>query len=354
MSKQTGRFRWVARLARFMLVVTLVFLGLLLIAGVAWVVDTIYLAVSKAHSPGVVAGFYHVVSLAASIVLPLVAGGWLVVLLGLVHVLVANEQSVRSAAGRLGRVESLLADQAASTRELSDLAALSDQAKSLLFRHREIEALRETIHEDLIRQDYQTAEALVESMADRSGYADEAARLRQEIEAARKATVEEKIDAAVERIHKIVSSRDWARAVRESQRIGRIFPDNAKVAALPEQIEAARTRHKRSLLREYGEAVRRNDVERGIELLKELDLYLTPQEAAALEESARGVFRAKLHNLGVQFAISVTDQQWAAAVATGEEIVHEFPNSRMAEEVQEKMDLLRARAQAAEEGGSAG
>ena len=108
----------------------------------------------------------------------------------------------------------------------------------------------------------------------------------------------------------------------------------------------ARTGHKRSLLQAYGEAVRKNDVDKSIELLRELDRYLTPQEAAALEESVRGVFKAKLHNLGVQFAISVTDQQWADAVATGEEIIREFPNTRMAQEVREKMGLLRSRAQA--------
>jgi hypothetical protein len=96
-------------------------------------------------------------------------------------------------------------------------------------------------------------------------------------------------------------------------------------------------------LKQYDEAVKRNDVDYSIQLLKELDMYLPPQEAAALEESARGVFRAKLHNLGVQFAINVTDKQWAKAVATGEEIMMEFPNTRMAQEVREKMDLLRSR-----------
>ena len=89
------------------------------------------------------------------------------------------------------------------------------------------------------------------------------------------------------------------------------------------------------------EAVRVNDVERSIELLKELDKYLTPQEGAALAESARDVFKKKLHNLGVQFAIAVADQNWSFAVATGEEIVKEYPNSRMAREVHEKLELLR-------------
>ena len=59
-------------------------------------------------------------------------------------------------------------------------------------------------------------------------------------------------------------------------------------------------------------------------------------------ESARGVFRAKLHNLGVQFAIRVTDQNWSEALVIGEQIMDEYPNTRMAQEVQEKQRLAEA------------
>jgi hypothetical protein len=43
----------------------------------------------------------------------------------------------------------------------------------------------------------------------------------------------------------------------------------------------------------------------------------------------------------VQFAIAVTDQQWATAVRIGEQIVQGFPNSRMAGEVRQKLEALR-------------
>lgn len=344
MSKQTGRFQWVTTLARITLLATIALVALLVIAEAATIVDGIYYERTKVFSSNVSSRVVRPIQYLSRILMLAVIAGWMVVLYGLVLVLVANEESVRTTAGRLARAESLLNDQAASARTLAELGALSDQAKSLLFRDREIEALREVLREDLIRQDYETAEALVASVEQRSGYAGEAARLREEIEAARKASVEEKLDAAIDRIQKTIAEKDWDRADREAQRIVRIFPRDARVIALPERISAARTGHKRALLQDYGEAIRRNDVERGIELLKELDLYLTPQEAAALQESARGVFRAKLHNLGVQFAISVTDEQWDDAVSTGEDIVRQFPNSRMAQEVQEKMDLLRERA----------
>jgi hypothetical protein len=143
-----------------------------------------------------------------------------------------------------------------------------------------------------------------------------------------------------------MANEDWPRAVREAERIAAAYPDHPKVATLPQRIEAARDKHKRDLLQAYGESVRKNDVDGSIALLKELDRYLTPQEAAALQDSARGMFRAKLHNLGVQFAIRVTEKQWNEAIAVGEDIVRNYPNSRMAQEVRAKMDQLRQRAAA--------
>ena len=206
----------------------------------------------------------------------------------------------------------------------------------------------------MLKQDYQTAEALIDRMEQEFGYADEAARLRQEVAQARKATLEEKIDAAIGRVQATIERHDWARAFRAAQKLLSVFPGNPKVQALPERVATERARHKRQLLQAYGEAVRKNDIDGSIELLKELDRHLTPQEAAALEESARGVFRAKLHNLGVQFAICVTDERWSEAVVTGEQIVREFPNSRMSQEVVQKMPQLRAKAAEAAAAASSG
>lgn len=268
------------------------------------------------------------------------------VLYGLIKAMVANELAVSRSASLLERLETLQQDQGSSLKKLIDLESLSDQARSLIFRDREIEAFRETIHHNLMRQDYKTAEALIDTIETNLGYSDEAARLREEVAESRKATLEEKIDVEVNRIQKIIDRHDWSHAIRESQQLLKLFPDNPKVTALPERIQAARATHKRDLLRVYDEAVRKNDVDGSVELLKELDSYLSPQEAAALAESARGVFRAKLHNLGVQFSLFVTEEQWNQAVATGEQIIREYPNSRMAQEVREKMDQLHAKAEA--------
>ena len=73
-------------------------------------------------------------------------------------------------------------------------------------------------------------------------------------------------------------------------------------------------------------------------------MYLTPNEGLALQESASGVFRTKLHNLGVQFSLAVTEKQWDIALEAGRQIVLDFPNSKMAQEIRGKMDILRQRA----------
>lgn len=324
MPEDTGQFDWVIKAARISLIATV---SLALAMGVVALV---------APRPAATFALWAAAVGCAAI--------WVVVIYGLVKVIVANAESVGASARRMDDMESLMADQVQSSKSMVDLGKLSDQAKSLVFRESEIEAFREAIHADLMSQDYKSAERLIESIEGKFGYADEAARLRSEVEATRKATLDEKIDSAVARIMKTTEHRDWARASREAKRLMRLFPDNPKIASLPERIQTARMQRKRDLLQSYGEAVRKNDVDLSIKMLKELDMYLEPHEAGALAESARGVFKAKLHNLGVQFAIRVTEEQWSGAVAAGEEIIREYPNSRMAQEVREKLSTLRAKA----------
>jgi hypothetical protein len=60
-----------------------------------------------------------------------------------------------------------------------------------------------------------------------------------------------------------------------------------------------------------------------------------------LQEAARDVFRTKLHNLGVQFSLAVSEKQWDRAFQIGGQIMRDFPNSKMAEEIREKWDILQ-------------
>ena len=79
-------------------------------------------------------------------------------------------------------------------------------------------------------------------------------------------------------------------------------------------------------------------------MLKELDNYLSPDEAEPFREVARGVISKARENLGAQFKIAVQDRQWASAAAIGRRIINEFPNTRMAAEVRGLMDGILSRA----------
>ncbi|MCA9300852.1 MAG: hypothetical protein KDA28_17400, partial [Phycisphaerales bacterium] len=83
-----------------------------------------------------------------------------------------------------------------------------------------------------------------------------------------------------------------------------------------------------------------------MELLQELDQYLTPDEGARYMEVARGVIGKARENLGVQFKLAVQDRQWRRASEVGQRIVEQFPNTRMADEIREVIDSIRAKAQA--------
>ena len=340
MADDNGRFKWAGKLAGIGLVGAVALLGLTAIGTVACAI---------AHGPHAAVPVMFWLAIGIALVAQAVGIVWLFVGYGVIRSILSVEHTAGGLVGPMERVETLMSDQLHATRQLMDLATLSDRAKGLVYRDREIEAIREMVHHDMMRQDYQTAEAAIESVERELGYADEAARLRKALEAGRKATLEEKIDAAIKRVQDILDAFQWGRAIRESNRILRLFPNNPKVASLPERIESARAKRKRDLLQAYGAAVRRNDIDIGVALLKELDLYLTPQEGAALADSARGVFKARLHNLGVQFAIRITDKNWVEAVAVGKDIINEYPNSRMAREVRDRMDVLQRRAADAEQ-----
>ncbi len=113
---------------------------------------------------------------------------------------------------------------------------------------------------------------------------------------------------------------------------------------LQDRLQVLKQEHKEELKRTWDEAVRRSDTDQAIDILKELDQYLSPSEARALQASARNVFKDKLLQLGIQFRFAVTEKRWQDALSSGLELVREFPNARMANEVREVLDTLRERA----------
>ncbi len=336
MARMDMRFGWVHLTARLMSVaITALGAGLLLL-GMATAVVVLVRAQPVQWTLLSVAG-------------GLVIAGLLATLAGLlIHGLFTLLLKLESHTFRLHDVMVDLLETESAQRDLmgavADNVQLSDAAKVIAHREKERGALRSAIHEEIARHDWEAAYSLIDAMEHRYGYRQEAKRLRQEVDVSRDRSIEETVQAALEHIDRLFAAAEWEQARSESQRLMNLFPRNERIQRLPEDLERHRQQHKRRLLTEWNEAVQRNEIDRSIEVLKKLDQYLTPSEAAALEESARGVFRAKLQNLGVQFSLAVTEKRWKAALDIGEQIVSEFPNSLMAKEVTDGMPVLRKRA----------
>lgn len=255
------------------------------------------------------------------------------------------------AESNVNRMYQTLLDQMEVVRRLepqvkvmADNSQISEMTKSMANREREAEALRQAIREEMYAGDWEAATYLVEQMEQRFGYRKEAESLRQEMAAVREMTIEEKIGEAIGRIEKMMEEYRWARASQEMERLMKLFPHHERIQNLPAELNTRRLARKDDLLKQWHAAVQRDEIDKGISLLTELDQYLSRQEARELAESARHVFKARLLNLGVQFSLAVQEHRWKDALDIGVQIREEFPNSRMAKEVSEKIEILRMRA----------
>ncbi|MBY0313712.1 MAG: hypothetical protein K2W85_16730, partial [Phycisphaerales bacterium] len=130
--------------------------------------------------------------------------------------------------------------------------------------------------------------------------------------------------------------------------------DSPRVERLRDRVEQARGVYKTDLERRFLDSAQGGRIEEAMVQLKELDAYLSENEAEPLREVARGVITKARDNLGAQFKIAVQDRQWAQAAALGKRIVNEFPNTRMAQEVRGVLDGILARANQMEGAGSRG
>jgi hypothetical protein len=245
---------------------------------------------------------------------------------------------------RTEQMMGLLESQRQVLEQLRETAALSDAAKQVAYRAKDLEALRTAIREDLGKGDFEAATLLVNEMERRFGYATEADKLREEIATKNRALIDQRVADTVEHVELLLTRFEWDDATRECDRLTRLFPTHPEARRLTGRIHAARDDHKRDLLKMWKDAVAKDDVDRSVELLRQLDQYLSPSEAEAYKESARDVFRKRLQQLGVQFALNVHDKSWTEALRIGRQITDEFPNTRMAAEVRERLPILEEKA----------
>ncbi|MDX2198465.1 MAG: hypothetical protein SF069_05770 [Phycisphaerae bacterium] len=224
---------------------------------------------------------------------------------------------------------------------ISEHSSQSEWVKRIIYREKDYEFLRDTIQGMMVRQDWEAADHFIQEIEDEFGYHDEAAKLRAEVERVRSATTEEKVQNALVRFNKLCGERHWDRATREIERLQALFPGEARITSLPQELQKRRDLYKSALMKHYQEAVRIQDVDRAHDLLIELDQYLSPAEADGLRQSARGIFRAKLHQMGAQFNVAVSERNFEYAIDVGQQLVREFPNTRYAREIEDMLPKIQ-------------
>ncbi len=238
----------------------------------------------------------------------------------------------------------LLARNLERLEAIAENTRISDAAKSLARRQEEMDEIRHAFREDVRNQRWDAAYGLIREIEQRFGNVGEAHRLREELEGARREVIETRLGEAVEMIERHFGERAWDRAQHEIERLRNVLRDDPRVASLQDRLMQHQKQHKEELLREWNEAVQRSDTDHAIDVLRQLDQYLTPGDAPALQETARSVFKEKLLQLGVQFRFAVKERRWHDALEVGLELIRDFPNTRMAQEVRDSVDILRERA----------
>lgn len=273
----------------------------------------------------------------------LTAGGTAVLLALLL--LSEGLKSLRINGERLEQSIEMLNRQRTLLMQIAQGIRLTDAAKEIVFKEAERLELGEAVLVKLHQHDFEMAQAMIDAMKESPRYRALCEQLSRMAERYRTSTEESRIAQVINHIEGLLDRQLWSQAAAQIETLQNMFPYSEKAKNMSARFQEKRNLHKRKLLAEWDRAVKGKNTDRCLDILKELDLYLTPSEALALQESASTVFKTKLHNLGVEFSVAVTEKNWSHALACGREIVQNFPNSRMAAEIRAKMDILQERAE---------
>lgn len=242
---------------------------------------------------------------------------------------------------KLDGLRAVMMQQIEQLRELVDAMQLSDTAKRVAFRNKERDALRSAIQEEVDQEDWEAADFLVDEMERRFGYRHEAEVLRREIAAAQRKSVDQGVDRAARKVEELCARREWGAARVECERLAKLFGDHPVIQGLPERVEIARAAYKADRIRAFQRAAERGETDPALEIIKELDRFLTPKEAEAYKDLARGVLKDRAERLSVSFSMAWNGKDWAMALQSADQILKEFPHSRLADEVRERMPQLQ-------------
>ena len=231
---------------------------------------------------------------------------------------------------------------------------LSDGAKRLLYRDRELDLLRMILEQDIAAGDHDAALRLVEELGVEFGRLEEAERHRSRIDSIREAEVERRIAEAMQTIRRHLASGEWNAATSAADRLQRLLPDAPGLDGLVNQIASARHRHAIEVETRMRDAHAEGRIDEAMSLLRDLDRHLVGEESSRAVDVAQSIIVAHRDLIGRRFRDAVNEKRWSDAVELGESIIREYPNTRMAEEVGEMLPVLRQRRDASADAGAPG
>jgi len=250
-----------------------------------------------------------------------------------------NESSIG-----VDRLKSQISKMTKSIKHLEETMILSDDARRVLNRHKERELLSKAIDEDIERGDFHAAIVLVNELAQRFGYREEAEEFRAKIDHVRVKTERSQIQEEIANLDGLIRDHDWDQALHDAARISRVYHDSPLADGLRHRVELAKQRYKDDIERRFLMAAQDERIEDAMEMIQEMDHLLTEAESERFKEVARGVIGKAKENLGAEFKLAIHDKAWDTAAIVGQRIIEEFPNSRMAGEVRDLIDTVRDRA----------
>jgi hypothetical protein len=227
--------------------------------------------------------------------------------------------------------------------EILEAVQMTENAKRVLFRDRELGVLRHTVQEDIEHGEFHSALVHCDQMASVFGAVEEAEKLRSQVQSIIHDIHDARICEEVSKLEQLLVSQKWVEAYQDAARLRRLFPDAPQLHGVEQRIADVRVQYRHELEARFLHAAEREEVEQAMRLLRELDGYLTPDEARKFRDAARGVINKYRDTLGARFKMAVSDRRWEEAVEFGEVITQQFPNTKMAEEVETMLETIRVR-----------
>jgi hypothetical protein len=253
----------------------------------------------------------------------------------------AARRSPRTNAAALPNVDGH--DLANRLARIDEHVMLSDAAKRLLYRDRELDLVRMMLERDIAAGDHDAALRLVDELGAQFGRLEEAENHRSRIESIRQAEVQNRLSSGVQVIRRHLANGDWSAATAEADRLHRLLPDAPGLDGLANQIASARARHAADIETRMREAHAAGEIDEAMRLLRELDRHLVSDESSRVVDVAQAIIVAHRDLIGRRFRDAVSEKQWTVALELGESIVRDYPNTRMAEETTAVLPGIRSR-----------